>query len=380
MPSVVEHISAGMRFEVRPDRHRKQSGNWTQFFLLAALLTLSASKTVAQVDCSQFIVKDEYSTQTDEMAYDRIRDVSCKDTKVTNQSAHSAGLSAGIPIPVLNDVFSLTFDGHTSNEASSTWAELFCKSHYELVREQLHNKALATLLDTKSADMVSACLQATYAYADISRDGSRITIHVHGAPGERLKDARILTPKSVTGCDPDNPLAWSWGERWSGEDISGRNADFGCQWDHSKTAQISLKFANADRRVVTIDSLKEQSVHMSSDYVWVTEPETYERNGLSSNGQGIGEIQTVCSSSDKAKNPDWRIPDGDSSVVYYLTGDRTCDANSLCTLVNKDSRQVCYKFGMEGHNESKPGTRPSTFHMIVLWEHRVRVSDLKPAN
>src|SRR5579864_1368273 len=111
---------------------------WISFLTLVSLISF---RLFGQ-NCADFVVLDHYSSSTDYTVYEKLKDTVCKETISDKGSATSAGIAAGIPIPVLDDVFSLDLKGSTASNDWSHWKENFCHSSYYEEYEHLQNKNL----------------------------------------------------------------------------------------------------------------------------------------------------------------------------------------------------------------------------------------------
>ena len=99
-----------------------------------AICAFMAAATIAAAqDCKDFIVLDTASVQTNQQLYQKVRDTLCSEQVSDKGSAQSAGVKAGIPIPVLDAVFDLTLQATYTSSDWSHWKSAFCHSNYNEV-------------------------------------------------------------------------------------------------------------------------------------------------------------------------------------------------------------------------------------------------------
>src|SRR5438128_1870427 len=94
-------------------------------------------------NCKDFVVLDTFSSRTDYSSYERVKDIVRKDESKDEASTRNLGIQAGIPIPVLDDVFALKLNGSASSQDWTKWKAGFLSSHFQEVKKDLHNSNLA---------------------------------------------------------------------------------------------------------------------------------------------------------------------------------------------------------------------------------------------
>jgi hypothetical protein len=159
-------------------------------------------------DCSKFAVLDHYSSSADFKTYERIKDVLCHNQTSESSSAKSLAIKAGIPIPVLDDVFSLNLNGNYASNDWAKWSDAFCHSSYYDTASQLKQSTLSTMFSNNAAETVQKCLDSepVYGYFEIANDGAAFTFTFHSQGKEKLKKAFLRSSASTTQCDQDNPF------------------------------------------------------------------------------------------------------------------------------------------------------------------------------
>jgi hypothetical protein len=323
-------------------------------------------------DCSQFAILDHYSSSTDYKSYERVKDVLCHSQISESSSARSAGIKAGIPIPVLDDVFSLTLSGTSSSSDYSKWSDAFCHSSYYDTSTQLKQSTLSSLFSDNAAATVQKCLDSepVYGYFDVAKDGGAFAFTFHAQGREKLKKAFFRSSGSTNQCDPDNPFNVSTLDLYLTDlDISGQKKSFGCHWDGSKDVVLTIKLANqGDRTYILPVIVKREDPppperHIETPQL-VTDTLTSRLHGISGNGHDWGAWYTLCTDD---KPAGWTIA---SVVSFHLEGDRQCGAHANCEPWGVDSpTKVCRRFQMQGHDEAKPGVRDTDGVLIVVWQH-----------
>lgn len=221
------------------------------------------SLTVLGQNCADFIVLDHYSSSADYTVYEKMKDTVCKETVSDKSSATSAGVAAGIPIPVLDDVFSLDLKGSNASNDWSHWKENFCHSSYYEQYEHLQNKNLAMLFSDNAASVVKSCLdrEPVYAYFDVPKDADSFAFTFHVAGKEKLKKGFLKPADSVKDCDSDNPFGLSWYYRNLGDlDISGERKAFTCSWNSGKHVSVELKLDNQGDRAYILPPIIKHEV------------------------------------------------------------------------------------------------------------------------
>jgi pimeloyl-ACP methyl ester carboxylesterase len=104
-----------------------------------------------------------------------------------------------------------------------------------------------------------------------------------------------------------------------------------------------------------------------------TEPQEKRLDGLSGNGHDWGAWYTLCTDD---KPVGWTI----IKSSFHLEGDRQCPGIpgggwAQCEAWGVDSAtKVCRRFQMQGHDEAKPGVRPSTGVLTVVWQYTEMVT------
>src|SRR5690242_14025182 len=102
-------------------------------------------------DCSKFVVLDTVSSGSNYSSYERVKDATCSDEVKNSGDAKSASIKAGIPIPVLDDVFSITFGANGSTNSFENWKKSFCTSHYSDVEKQLNSYNISKVFSDNAA-------------------------------------------------------------------------------------------------------------------------------------------------------------------------------------------------------------------------------------
>jgi hypothetical protein len=209
-------------------------------------------------DCSKFVVLDKYSSSSNYTVYEKTKDAMCKDTISDKGSATSAGVSAGIPIPVLDDIFSLNLKGSTASNDWSHWKEHFCQSHYYEQYTNLQNSNLSQIFSDNATSAVKACLERepVYAYFDVAPNGDSFLFEFRVAGKEKLKGGVVKPKEALKNCDPDNPFELTTYYRYLGDlDISGERKAFACSWDSTKNVQVEVRLANQGDRAYILPAI-----------------------------------------------------------------------------------------------------------------------------
>lgn len=229
-----------------------------------ALMALLPVQSLCQ-DCSKFVVLDKYSSTSNYTVYEKTKDAICKETISDKGSASNAGFAAGIPIPVLDDIFSLKLNGSTAANDWSHWKEHFCQSNYYEQYVNLQSSNLSQIFSDNARSIVEECFknqnEAVYGYFEVPPDGSVFTFTFRVVGKEKLKAGFVKPTMVVSNCDPDNPFGLSWYYRNIGDlDISGQKEEFGCSWDSSKSLHVDLKLANQGARSYILPAIIKRPV------------------------------------------------------------------------------------------------------------------------
>jgi hypothetical protein len=238
--------------------------NWYLGKICIAIFSIYAIQAAAE-DCSKFIVLDRYSSRTNASTYGRVQDLFCKTEVKDSGSAHNTGVSAGIPIPILDDILSLKFTNESNDW--SHWQSAFCSSHFEEVATSLKQTNLAEIFSNNAQDVVKECLKqnnAVYGYFAIDPQGDQFTfsLNVHGA--ESLKSATLSSDDAVRNCDSSNPFGLGFLDRHiTDRDISGQTMEFGCAWDPMKAARLTVLLKNQGQYVFVLPSIAVQRTVVS---------------------------------------------------------------------------------------------------------------------
>ncbi|SAL79923.1 hypothetical protein AWB71_06007 [Caballeronia peredens] len=226
-----------------------------------ALLAFVSSLAVAQEDCSRFVVLDEYSSSSDYAAYERVKTATCQETVSNVQSARSESVKFGIPIPVADDVFDMSFDGKSSSSDWNYWKQHFCTSNFYESQTKLANRNLSKVFSDNALAAVKACLaaDAPYGYFQINKTGDRFFFHFKTGTKETLTKATLSPGVASAECPADNPFNLSAKERWFGYDFSGTPLEHNCPWNGDAGA-MNLKLKNAGTRSIPLEKLVKVTV------------------------------------------------------------------------------------------------------------------------
>src|ERR1700731_179617 len=219
------------------------------FTLVLSFLLLNGACLLGQDnnDCSKFVILDTVTSGSNYATYERVKDVTCSDEVKNSGDAKSAAIKAGIPIPVLDDVFSINFAGSGSSSSFENWKKSFCTSHYSEVQKQLSSYNISKVFSDNAAKTVDECFkskQPVYGYFKIN--GSEGLVFQMRATGkEALKRARIEPPDAVKNCDPQNPFELPGLDKFFTDlDISGQQKGFSCSWVSGKSLRLTVKLKN----------------------------------------------------------------------------------------------------------------------------------------
>lgn len=206
-------------------------------------------------DCTQFQIYDTYSSSSDYSSYERVKDVACSDEVKDRNSAFNAGISAGIPIPVLDDVFDLKFGASTSKSDWEHWRKQFCSSHLSEVRTQLKQASLSQIFSNNAKEVIESCLrrEPVYAYIELKPPAEAFAIKFNVQGKEKLIGASVKPPDAVNNCNPKNPFDLNPYYQYLGDlDISGLKMEFGCGWNTTKWVHVKLILKNQGSRLVQL--------------------------------------------------------------------------------------------------------------------------------
>lgn len=334
------------------------------------LLIVSAVLHAGGQDCKDFVVLDRYSSTSNYVVYEKVKDSICSNTIHDQSSARSAAGQAGIPIPLLDDVFSLKMSGNISADDWSHWQQQFCHSYYYEYQSQMQNSNLAQVFSDNAKSVVETCLnrEPVYAYFDVSPSGDAFAFTFHVQGKDKLKKGFVRPGNAVRDCDIDNPFGLSWYYQNVGDlDISGERKAFACSWNSSLTARVELKLDNQGDRAYVLPPIIKRETPPPPPPLVVT-PETYRSDNLpSGHCKDFSGMYNLCSA---AKPDGWTIV----SQRFQLTGDRACNAWSTCAQTVNTPTQACYQFSMQGHDEEcghsgNTGIHFSTGVLDVVWQH-----------
>ena len=233
-----------------------------KLMIWSLLMAISTLQVYAQ-DCTKFVVLDTYSSSSNYTVYEKTKDAICKETILDRSSATDAGVSAGIPIPVLDDIFSLNLNGSTASNDWSHWREHFCKSSYYEQYVNLQNSNLSKIFSDNAKSVVESCLNSepVYAYFEVPPNGKSFTFTFRVQGKDKLRAASVKPAESVGDCDPTNPFALSWYyERIGDVDISGQKKAFSCSWNSAKNVSVELKLDNQGDRAYLLPAITKREI------------------------------------------------------------------------------------------------------------------------
>ena len=238
-------------------------------FLLCVLLFQSGA---FGQDCTKFQVLDLYTSSTDYATYEQVKDVVCSSQSSDSGSAKNFATNAGIPIPILDDVFSLKFGASGAANDWSSWRSSFCSSHYSEVYTKLSHRNLSHIFSDNAKEVVKSCLQRepVYGYFEVPADGQGFSFNFSVTGHEKLKGAAIQDPNSVSNCNTSNPFGLDpWHRYVSDLDISGEKKAFGCSWSRDKLVQLRIRLVNQGDRVFQLEPIK--TIPPTPPPIWHTE-------------------------------------------------------------------------------------------------------------
>jgi len=213
---------------------------------LAVGVFVAVAIVAAGQDCKDFIVQDTASIQTNQQVYQKLQDTLCSEQLQDKGSAQSAGVKAGIPIPVLDAVFDLTLQGTYKSDDWSHWKSAFCHSNYNELATSFANKQLYTVFSDNSRKIVEACLQhGLYGYYDLKAGRTQFSFqakyHPQATETWNLERAEIKPAAAVTGCSASDPF----GLAGKGRDLR-KQVSVTCSWDSTQPVTISLRTDQGD--------------------------------------------------------------------------------------------------------------------------------------
>jgi len=222
------------------------------------MIVLASLQVCADEDCSHFMVLDKYSSSSNYTVYEKTKDAICKDSVNDRSTAINTAAAAGIPLPVLDDIFALNLNGSLAANDWSHWKENFCQSNYNEQYINLQNSNLSEIFSNNAEKAVETCLnrEPVYAYFDVPPNGDSFTFTFHVQGREKLKSGEVKPSQAVKNCDPDNPFGLPWYYQHLGDlDISGEKKAFACSWDSTKNAQVEIRLANQGDRAYTLPAI-----------------------------------------------------------------------------------------------------------------------------
>jgi hypothetical protein len=317
------------------------------------------------------MVLDRYSSTSNYVVYEKVKDVVCSNTIQDSSSARNASMSAGIPIPVVDDLLSLKFGASDSSSDWSHWQQQFCHSYYYEYQSQLQSANLSEIFSDNAAKTIQACLQhePVYAYFDVSPTGDSFSFTFQVQGKEKLKSGTVLPSNAVKDCDPVNPFQLSWYYQHIGDlDISGLKEAFSCSWNSDLSARVELKLDNQGTRVFALPPIVKRLTPPPPPPLVVT-AETYRSPSDMPSGscKDFSPAYQLCS---EAKPDGWTIV----SQSFQLTGDRACGGWSTCAVEVNTPTRVCYRFSLQGHDDEcghsgNTGIHYSKGNLNVVWQH-----------
>jgi hypothetical protein len=337
------------------------------------LFLLSCTPGVLAQNCADFIVLDRHSSSTDYATYEKVKDVVCSNEIKDSSAARNLGLKAGIPLPILDDVFNLSLQGSASSTDWFHWQSQFCHSYYNETASQLRNRNLSQEFSDNARRVVEACLntEPVYAYYEITPSGDAFTFTFHVQGREKLKEAAVTPQGAVKNCSPENPFALSWLDRHITDlDISGQRKAFGCTWDSNQTVLVQLRLANQGDRTYALPGVVKRSVIAPPPPVPViVSTESYRTGDMPSGAcADFSPWYDLCSES---KPDDWKIV----TRNFQLSGDRSCTTGyAECGATTDTPAKVCFHFRMQGEGQEcshhgNTGIHYSKGTLEVVWQH-----------
>lgn len=241
---------------------------------LAIGISILIATTAEAQNCKDFMVLDLYSSSDDYSSYERIKDVACKREVRDAGSAQQSGVQAGIPLPVLKDVFDLKFGASTSASDWSHWQSEFCNSHFDEQRTNLTNSKISQTFSENAKEVVKECLNSqapVYGYFEIPKSGESFKFSFRVLGKEKLREATVAPADAVKDCDPTNPFGMSLLYKYFFDlDISGQKKEFGCTWkDRSKPITLTIKLVTQGDFVPLLDSIPRRAPPQPGVYKWV---------------------------------------------------------------------------------------------------------------
>jgi hypothetical protein len=335
------------------------------YSLLCCSLVLFSFSMVEAQNCKDFVVLDTVSSRSGYSSYERVKDVVCKKEIKDESSAMDVGVKAGIPIPVLEDVFKLDFDGKFDSKNSSHWLSQFCSSHFSEVETKLSEAHLSKIFSDNARKTVQDCLmhEPVYGYFEptSTADGFSFTFSVQGT--EKLKGAIINDRDAVSECDPKNPFGLNWYYKEIGDvDISGQKKAFACGWNSSKLVQLTLRLENQGDRAYQLEPIIPRPI----DIVKLTDKPSFA--DLMFNGSKVALEFTVANN-----NASWEL--GSTYRVWYEKGAKTWHANGKVAKQwggylreGADGTTTCQESPVLQGSHPLPDCYSPKDNVIVIWQ------------
>jgi hypothetical protein len=215
-------------------------------WLVASLLT--AASLVAQQDCSRFMVLDTANSQTDQQLYRNVYNVVCRSESSDRQSASQAAMKLGIPVPVLGEVFDMSFGGSTASSNYASWRSSFCSTSSEQVTQRFAQQSLSSRFSDNARNTIETCLTTQvghYGYFEPSaqRTAFSFTYRYKPVGNERadLVEAYVTPGSAVRDCNPAKVFHESPG--W---DLR-LQVTATCSWDSSKDVTVTVRTSKGNR-------------------------------------------------------------------------------------------------------------------------------------
>lgn len=221
---------------------------------LAIVLAFLSSAVQAQtIDCSKYLVKDEHKVLTSSYWFQKTKTAFCREQSSSRQTAHDAGVSAGIPVPVLESVFKVELNGSYSDKNWETWRDKYCSL---TETEALAMSSLSDVLSSVSdnvTQIVTTCLQnqgGLYGYFVPGKDKKSFSFFVRYKPYTTetayLVQPVVITPnEAVSQCNPNNLFETKPASLNTNKAAVVAGQSKSCVWDSKKTVHVDV---NTDRQ------------------------------------------------------------------------------------------------------------------------------------